>query len=82
MGRRALGSESSMRRRRPGVRGAVAVEFLIAIVPFTLIFTGVIQLALISVAKLTVHYAAAGAAQPAAAASAAACTTLPRGTVE
>jgi hypothetical protein len=54
-----------MRRRRPGVHGAVAVEFLIAIVPFTLIFTGVIQLALISVAKLTVHYAAACAARAA-----------------
>jgi TadE-like protein len=53
------------RRRQRRARGAVAVEFLIAIVPFTLLFTGVIQLAMISVAKLTVHYAAACAARAA-----------------
>jgi Flp pilus assembly protein TadG len=53
------------RRRRKNARGAVAVEFLIAIVPFTLLFTGVIQLAMISVAKLAVHYAAACAARAA-----------------
>jgi Flp pilus assembly protein TadG len=53
------------RRRQHRVRGAVAVEFLIAIVPFTLLLTGVVQLAMISVAKLATHYAAACAARAA-----------------
>jgi hypothetical protein len=53
------------RRRQQPARGAVSVEFLIVIMPFTLLLTGVIQLALISVAKLTVHYAAACAARAA-----------------
>lgn len=49
-----------MRRLRRALRprGSVAIEFIIAIIPFLMILTGVIQLALISVAKLTVHYAA------------------------
>jgi Flp pilus assembly protein TadG len=56
-----------MRRLRSASRprGMVAVEFVIAIIPFMMIFTGVIQLALVSVAKLTVHYAAACAARAA-----------------
>jgi Flp pilus assembly protein TadG len=56
-----------MRRLRRGARprGSVAVEFIIVIIPFLFIFTGIIQLALISVAKLTVHYAAACAARAA-----------------
>jgi hypothetical protein len=53
------------RRRQQHRRGAVSVEFLIVIMPFTLLFTGVLQLALISAAKLTVHYAAACAARAA-----------------
>jgi Flp pilus assembly protein TadG len=52
-------------RRAPRPRGSVSVEFVLVIVPFMLLFTGVIQLALISVAKLTVHYAAACAARAA-----------------
>jgi Flp pilus assembly protein TadG len=56
-----------MHRKRPArkQRGAVMVEFIVAILPFSLLFTGVIQLAMISVAKLTVHYAAACAARAA-----------------
>jgi hypothetical protein len=43
----------------------VSVEFIIAIIPFFLMFTGVVQLAMISVAKMAVHYAAACAARAA-----------------
>src|SRR5262245_40569041 len=45
--------------------GAVAVEFIMAVVPFMLLMSGVVQLAMISVAKLAVHYAAACAARAA-----------------
>jgi len=52
-------------RRRNRQQGVVGAEFLIAIGPFTLLFTGLIQLTLISAAKLAVHYAAACAARAA-----------------
>jgi Flp pilus assembly protein TadG len=53
------------RSRRSRRRGVVAVEFIVAIIPFILMMTGVVQLALISVAKIATHYAAACAARAA-----------------
>jgi hypothetical protein len=46
-------------------RGAVLAEFLIALGPFLLLFLGVLQLGLISLAKLSVRYAASCAARAA-----------------
>jgi hypothetical protein len=52
-------------KRRHNQSGAVLAEFLIALFPFLYLFLGVMQLALISVAKVSVAYAASCAARAA-----------------